>query len=271
MKKPYLLLFLASLGFALQSNAQFAYQESFTGQSNFGNPTGWDNIDGFTTWNVYPNHGNPAYGLTRSFQVGQSDSIATSSSTFINVALGAQLKVDARVMAFSLYPSSSATLPAGASLSIQAFDGLGATTIISMTSANQNQDTGWVTLTGSLNLFAGSQIQLRIVGKNGPNGPADYFIDLDNFSVTDGPVGMSEATATEISFFPNPSNDFINVKGLNGKAVITISDVLGNTVKNIETQNSKEVAVDIHAMKTGIYLVNVKSEGTNFTQKLIKN
>ena len=271
MKKIYALLLFFGLFVINQSKAQYAFEESFTGQSNFGNPTGWSNIDGSTVWNVYPNHGNPSFGLTRSFQPDQSDSVATSSSVLINVALNAELIVDARVMAFSLYPSSSATLPAGAFLAIKGFDGLTTSTILTMTSSNQNQDTGWVTLSGSLNQFAGSQIQLIVVGKNGPNGPADYFIDLDNFRVTDGTVGLNKTSNNKISIFPNPTVGVVNVSGIAENAVITISDILGNIVQREVAVKSDRAVVDIKGLISGIYLVKIESNGSTLTQKVIKN
>jgi hypothetical protein len=94
-------------------------------------------------------------------------------------------------MAFSLYPSFQATLPATASVSFKAFDGITTSTIATLTASNQNTDTAWVTLTGSLSAFAGGQIQIIVVGKNGAAAPAeDYFVDLDNFRVTDGTTGI---------------------------------------------------------------------------------
>jgi hypothetical protein len=268
MKKTFTsILFLSCslLGFS-----QNSWEDSFTGQSNFGNPTGWDNLDGFTVWNVYPNHGRPQYGLTRSFVVNQSDSIGTPSASPINVALNSEFKVDARVMAFSLYPSSIATLPATASVSFKAFDGVTSSTIATLTAANQNTDTAWVTLTGSLSAFAGGQIQILVVGKNGAAAPAeDYFVDLDNFRVTDGTTGIETPIEIGIKVYPNPTQNRVNLEGLEMETIVSVSNMLGETVLKQQADQSGNCQLDLGQLPKGSYLVNAQSNQGIRVEKVV--
>lgn len=268
MKKTFTIFLFSSLSLAVFG--QNSWQDSFTGQSNYGNPTGWDNIDGFTVWNVYPNHGRPSYGLTRSFATNQSDSIGTPSSTPINVALNAEFKVDARIMAFSLYPSSIATLPATAKVEFKAFDGITTTTIATLTAANQNTDTAWVTLTGSLSAFAGGQIQILVVGKNGATAPAeDYFVDLDNFRVTDGTTGIETPITFDLQAYPNPSSGLFFLSGLSNETEINITNLMGQNILNTKALNSNPVRIDLSAFPKGTYWVQTKDSQGSRVSKLV--
>lgn len=254
----------------------FVWEESFTGQSNFGNPTGWDPMPGgghICLWNVYPTHGNPDYGLTRQFTTNQADSISTSLSELITIPLNAELLVDARVMATgALYPFQSATMPEGASLRILGFDGLIEGEVLSMTNANQNSGTEWVTLSGSLNLFAGSLIQFKVVGKNGSVAPADtYFIDLDNFRVTDGTsVGLLEQNAVKCFISPNPSQDYIEFSNSQDYHTAHIFDSKGSMVSTLASLASGQ-RTDISYLPKGMYYVQLVGKNSVEIIKLAKN
>jgi hypothetical protein len=248
------------------------WQASFTGQSNFGNPTGWDVIDGFSTWNVYQTHGNPSYGLIRSFTTGQSDSIKSPASDPITVPSTASLSADIRVMQFNSYPSSSATLPASAEFAIKATDGLTTSTIISMTAANQNTDTNWVTLTGNLSAFAGSQIRLIVVGKNGADVPADdYFIDVDNITVThEGSIGFIPATTELFSLYPNPAVTSVQLNGITGTTMVSVIDIFGKqvSIQRLNLQNSG--SFDVSELAAGSYFLMIENNGKRLFGRFVK-
>ena len=64
------------------------------------------------------------------------------------------------------------------------------------------------------------------------------------------------------SFYPNPTNEyanfFYNVKGM---SVLQITDILGNTVKNIELEGSGEKRIYVGDLHKGIYFGNLVKNG----------
>jgi len=273
MKKLIVLAFIFNTALITALSAQVVWEASFTGQSNFNNPTGWDNIDGFTTWNVYPNHGNPSYGIVRSFNTNQADSIKSPASDLISVPENGILEVDVRVMAFSLYPSSFATLTATGEFAIRATDGVTTSTIVTMNAANQNIDTNWITLSGSLQEFAGSEIRLIVAGKSGTQPVNEaYFIDVDNIKVLDGSsVGIRAFDENTIRIFPNPTQRELQISGLSGVANISIIDVTGQVVHTLQCNNHSSATIDISVLSAGIYFATFNNSAGKKTMRFVKS
>ena len=67
----------------------------------------------------------------------------------------------------------------------------------------------------------------------------------------------------ELLFYPNPANEFINLKGLEPESIIIIKNVLGEIVLSVV--NSDKSQISISQLPTGTYFV----ESNNFFQKLI--
>ena len=56
------------------------------------------------------------------------------------------------------------------------------------------------------------------------------------------------------SFFPNPSSDYTNISyNLNTNAILQITDILGNLVKEIEIQGSGEELIYVGDLHKGVY------------------
>lgn len=70
---------------------------------------------------------------------------------------------------------------------------------------------------------------------------------------------------------PNPSINFWNIEGSNSVIDnVEVYDLLGKRVLNF-APNSQEVRIDATALKTGIYLAKLSSNGATKTIKLVKN
>jgi hypothetical protein len=76
-------------------------------------------------------------------------------------------------------------------------------------------------------------------------------------------------TQIEISgVWPNPATDFINIQSDFKITNVTISDLNGRTMKNIEFEENK---VNINHLQSGIYLAQlVDINGKVVTKKIIK-
>lgn len=107
-------------------------------------------------------------------------------------------------------------------------------------------------LNGNINLPA-SSISVITINENEINNLSNNDFEKDKILV-----------------FPNPSSDFIFINGIeNLKVKIEITDLTGKVVFISEfNQNS----IDISALKTGVYFINIVENGnTIITKKVIKN
>ncbi len=92
---------------------------------------------------------------------------------------------------------------------------------------------------------------------------------LDNFYV-DGTLSTTEFEQSEIRIYPNPSNNVFNIK-LNyvGNFDYTVSDMTGKVVLSERNINQNEYTLDMGGFASGIYFLNLQSEGRVLTKKLI--
>jgi hypothetical protein len=70
--------------------------------------------------------------------------------------------------------------------------------------------------------------------------------------------------------YPNPADDKLNfnIKEYND---ITITDISGKTIMNLNSLSPQNNSVDISILSKGIYFVTIKSDKQLITRKLIKN
>ncbi len=78
-------------------------------------------------------------------------------------------------------------------------------------------------------------------------------------------VKDSKATSKEISLYPNPATDFLTVNSAAKVKSIQIYDETGKLIKT-EVNNNK---IEVKGLPAGVYMVNIKTEARNFTEKVI--
>ncbi|NOZ45743.1 MAG: T9SS type A sorting domain-containing protein [Chlorobi bacterium] len=106
--------------------------------------------------------------------------------------------------------------------------------------------------------------------------------DLGDLELSGGPyytVGVKEVNNSTLSnnfrLYPNPSNGEVFLKSLsnniNGNVNISISDITGRTVMNqtVNVQAGSLVQLNTNNLSSGIYIINVISNGKRDTQKLV--
>lgn len=84
--------------------------------------------------------------------------------------------------------------------------------------------------------------------------------ELGVMAVHDSKVGTQE-----ISLYPNPTNDFININTATKVKSIELYDETGKLIKT-QINNNK---IEVKGLSAGVYSVNIKTEGRNFTEKVI--
>ena len=79
-------------------------------------------------------------------------------------------------------------------------------------------------------------------------------------------TGIEENASLEISLFPNPANDILNISSSETISEIEIVNTLGQVVKRIEI-NSDNAVCDVNELKAGVYVVRTHTEGMVVSQR----
>lgn len=86
------------------------------------------------------------------------------------------------------------------------------------------------------------------------------IIDLEN-------LRLDEYSNTEISIYPNPTTDYININSSEKNNTIKITDLTGKMIFN-EVNTTK---INVSHLTKGIYIINIKTDNSESIQKFIKN
>ena len=96
-------------------------------------------------------------------------------------------------------------------------------------------------------------------GGNGTNGDAVFKAKLSDFGITD--VKEEDNTKTQqLTIYPLPSSDFINISNIGYDEKVEIFDVLGNKVMDTK-YNGK---INISSLPIGVYFIHTGSQRTKF-------
>ena len=92
---------------------------------------------------------------------------------------------------------------------------------------------------------------------------------VDNVVVTET-VGVSEINSG-LKIYPNPTTSVLNISSISNINQITISNVIGQRVLNINNINSKTFSVDVENLTNGVYIINIENNnGSGSISKFIK-
>jgi hypothetical protein len=121
-----------------------------------------------------------------------------------------------------------------------------------------------------LSAYASSSVHVKIFAQSGTEVvDNDFFID--DFSVTSTSLGLEDVnTVSNFTFFPNPVNNVLTIKAQASIDSITVYNMLGQAVVR-STPNTNDSTVDMSALQTGAYFVQVSINNTLKTVRVIKN
>jgi len=71
--------------------------------------------------------------------------------------------------------------------------------------------------------------------------------------------------------FPNPSKGLVSLRNLPfGKLALRLMNVEGQTLYQLESTDHERLTLDLSALKSGIYFIEVQGEGMHWgTKKLV--
>jgi Secretion system C-terminal sorting domain/Fibronectin type III domain len=98
------------------------------------------------------------------------------------------------------------------------------------------------------------------------------WITVDSFYV-DATAGTNNPIASQLSIFPNPATNVINVANADNILVngVQITDLNGRIVKSVKFNGVTEAQVNVSDLANGMYMMTVTSDKGTMTQKIVKN
>lgn len=121
-----------------------------------------------------------------------------------------------------------------------------------------SSDSGFVSIN---NLTPGNYYYIQVSGFNDISG--SFCIGV--FSE----MGVENADFSDFVFYPNPVDKFLEISAAKTLDRVRITDINGREVLNLVPGNN-EVKLDLSALSSGIYMMQVQMENSSKTYKLIK-
>ncbi len=127
---------------------------------------------------------------------------------------------------------------------------------------------GSETITGAT-VAAGTQYWINVGYWSGSTDSSEgpFTIDISTSDTTTLPV--SEYVFENFKYFPNPVNDNLNLRAQSNIQNVSIYNMLGQEVSRI-SPNAISSDVDMSALQTGVYFVNVTINDTTETIRIVK-
>ncbi len=125
-----------------------------------------------------------------------------------------------------------------------------------------------ITLSG-IGTAVDSRVAFRyFVTNGGPTGGNSNYIGLDTLEITQN-LSVSDNNINGFNYFFNPQTQNLTINASEAFSSISIFNVLGQQVVNKNLSSNNEV-INLSAVKSGVYIVNVVSNGQTSTFKLAK-
>jgi hypothetical protein len=74
----------------------------------------------------------------------------------------------------------------------------------------------------------------------------------------------------DVALYPNPVKNQFTLKGITKMKSVEVYDISGKLVKQFDADSLSKNTFDVSRLKTGNYVVQVKTENDSFSKKLIK-
>ncbi|MCC5923065.1 MAG: T9SS type A sorting domain-containing protein [Crocinitomicaceae bacterium] len=74
---------------------------------------------------------------------------------------------------------------------------------------------------------------------------------------------------SNITLYPNPSNDIVTIDGLKDFSSVTIHDALGKLIRTYNLDAANTLSVNVNGFEGGMYFVKINNEQTTITKRLM--
>lgn len=126
----------------------------------------------------------------------------------------------------------------------------------------------WTQYTYPLDAYAGQQIYIAINYLSNDT----FALLVDDFKVTTSTLGIDDHLTSQVSVYPVPANDVINVSNTANMIInsVEIVDLNGRTVKNSMFKNVSDLQINVSDLSSGMYLMNISTDQGKISKKVIK-
>lgn len=120
-------------------------------------------------------------------------------------------------------------------------------------------------------------VSADLIGGNKANISAFVFDDwgtsyfVDSYSFSEATAGVNENALTNLSVYPNPTSDVVNVTVDALVSNVAIVDLNGRTVKTAKFDGVSNASVNVSDLASGVYMMTISSDKGTTTKKIVKN
>ena len=127
---------------------------------------------------------------------------------------------------------------------------------------NQTSTADMTEYTADLSAYTGNNVHIAFRHHN----VSDMFrLNLDDVSISAG-VGIADAENNNVSVYPNPANNVINVNATSNISNVEIYTIAGQKVGDF-TVNSNHSAISTSNLTSGLYLMKIHTENGEINKK----
>jgi len=89
----------------------------------------------------------------------------------------------------------------------------------------------------------------------------------DTITVEWPAVGLNNLSGNQISIYPNPAKDLVNIESTSTIKTVEVMNFIGQTVYNNNSVENRKMQVNVSTLTTGVYFVKITTdEGTRTTK-----
>jgi hypothetical protein len=121
----------------------------------------------------------------------------------------------------------------------------------------------------SLAEYAGQSVRIAFRHSNSEN---QNLLLLDSVIVTAGVASVKDNSLANVSVYPNPSSNVVNVNSASALVnAINFTDLNGRIVKSAKFNGAADAQVNISDLASGVYMMNISSDKGTTVKKIVKN
>lgn len=111
------------------------------------------------------------------------------------------------------------------------------------------------------------QYDVTLIAENDYGMDISYHPDL----VDVGNVGIEESNSNAFILYPNPSNGMVNIESGSFRDIkeILIRNVSGQQIKTYSPHMESIQTMDLSGLETGIYFIEIRTEGKSYVEKVV--
>ncbi len=246
---------------------------------NYNTPIGWNalgNVNPTTGWCAMTGISGTMSNGTKGYEMWSGDIVSFNLSQKIVAPASGYYKLTADARCDASSPSKTDTI-IKYDARVYATPGKFATKVSTklgqqpglITGAGWNDATAWKTLSVNFQANVGDTVKIGIMSSS--------FMQIDNFTLTyyvgNNPavsvINPKNTAGLSVEISPNPTSDFLNIKGLNALSTVKIFNITGQRVFEGRA-NSDIYSIDCSKYSQGLYLLQVESHGKTVNTKFIK-